>query len=80
MFISDFYFHPYIEDIEADWYDPFNFSNISGFLHKNPDIDARSIPSFCVCDDSVILHMSSFIEFILSVGIAHEHDMMNFFS
>jgi hypothetical protein len=63
----------------ADWHAPFDFLNVSRFPHKNPSIYARSIPNFRGHDDSVILHISSFMEFNLSMGIIHEDVMMNFF-
>jgi hypothetical protein len=63
----------------ASWYAPFDFSNIQGFPHENPDVDAREIPGFHGCGNSVIQHISSFIEFSLSIGIFHEDDMMKYF-
>jgi hypothetical protein len=39
-----------------------------------------SIPKFCGHDDSVILHILSFMEFISNIGIIHEDVVMRFFA
>jgi hypothetical protein len=55
----------------ANWYAPFDFSNVPRFPHKNPSEDVRSITSFCGHDDSVKLHILSFMEFGLKIDIIH---------
>jgi hypothetical protein len=59
----------------ANWYASFDFSNVLGFPHENP----RPIPGLYGHNDSIILHVSYFIEFNLSIDIVHEDTMMNFF-
>jgi hypothetical protein len=63
----------------ANWYAPFHYSNVWGFPHEINDVNAREIPRFHGCGDSVMQHLSSFIEFSLSIGLCHEGNMMNFF-
>jgi hypothetical protein len=63
----------------ASWYAPFDFSNVHGFPHENPNVDAKAIPGFHGYSNSVMQHIYSFIEFSLSIGLRHEYDTMNFF-
>ena len=63
----------------GSWYDPFDFSNTQGSPHESPSVEVREITCFHGCDDSVISHISSFIELCSSIGIVYEDDIMKIF-
>jgi hypothetical protein len=56
----------------VDRYAPIDFSNVPGFPHERPNVESGSIPNFYGYDDSTIVHILSFMEFISIIGIIHE--------
>jgi hypothetical protein len=64
----------------AQFYAPVDFSKKQGFPHEHPYVGCEAIPKFHGYDDSIMYHLSSFLEFNKSNGLFHEDVIMKFFA